>query len=167
MRQEATWSPARIRLAALAVLTSMATAALVAALGAGRPASVGLYVLVTVTALVLPAAVTVQVVVGQALVGQLLLGTGGADLLFAVPALAGVVAAAELLAVVARLDPPLRRGPVGALTRVGMAAAGGAAVFGVVLLMTGLPGPTGLLAVVLAAGACGVLAARMAPTGRW
>lgn len=163
--QEVRWSPARMRFAGLAVAAAIATVGLVLALGGGRVMGATLYVIVTLAALFFPAAIAVQVGLGQLLVGQLLLGAGSVDPLLAVPAFVGVVAAAELLAVVAWLDSPLRRQPRDAGNSTVRAAGVGAVVFGTVLLLVGLPGPTGILAVVLASAACGVLARRLARTG--
>lgn len=156
------WWSARLRFAGLAVLTSLLTASLLVALGGlGQSPGTGLYVIITFGALFFPGGIAVQVVLGQLLIGRLMLGPGAVDPLVAGVALAGVICGAELLSVVARLDTPLRRDPAGVLPRTGMAAAGGAGIFAVVLLVAGLPGPTGLLAVVVAAAACAFMAARL------
>jgi hypothetical protein len=69
-----------------------------------------------------------------------------------------VVATAELLAVVARLDSPVERRPRGVLRRAATATLTGAGAFMVVFVAAvGLPGPSGLAAVVLASAACLVL----------
>jgi hypothetical protein len=162
--QEATWSPARVRFAMLTVGVAIATVGLVVALGGGRVVGITLYMIVTLAALFLPAAIAIQVGLGQLLVGQLLLGAGSVDPLLAVPAFAGVVAGAELLAVVAWLDSPLRRQPTDAGANTGRAVGLAAVVFGSVLLLVDFPGPTGILAVVLASAACGILAGRLART---
>ena len=83
-----------------------------------------------------------------------------------VPAIAGVVATAELLAVVARLDTQLERDPGDYLSRTAVAALVGGGVFGAVGLLSGIPGPTGLVAVGLASGACVLLATMLAGKGR-
>jgi peptidoglycan/LPS O-acetylase OafA/YrhL len=68
------------------------------------------------------------------------------------------VATAELLAGAARLNMPIERDGREDLRRAGLAAVAGAGVFGAVALVGTLPGPTGLVAVALASGACIVLA---------
>jgi hypothetical protein len=150
-------------MAAVAVAAALSTGAISAAIaGPGRHFSgAAVYVAVTVLALFSPAAVTVQVIVGQLLVATLLLG-GPRDPLLLVPVVAGIVVTAELLAVVARLDTPIERDPGEVLRPAGLAAVIAGAVFGVVALVGGVPGPTGILAVVLACGACVVLATRLA-----
>lgn len=156
-----TWRRARRRTAAAAVLTAILTGAAGVALGASslHVYIAGAYVVITVAALFFPAAIAVQVIGGQVLVGSVLLGQDGlAHLLLLLPVVAGVVATAELLAVVARLDTPLERDPGAGLHRVGLAAAIGGAVFAAVVLLGELPGPTGLVAIVLASGACVMLA---------
>jgi hypothetical protein len=156
-----TWSPARVRLACFAVLVAILTAAVLAGLqGSGSLGAIA-YVVIAALALFLPAAITLQVVGGQLLVARLVVGPNDPSLLLLVLAVAGVVATAELLAVVARLDMPLRRDSGDALPRTGYAAAIGGGIFGAVTLLSGLPGPTGLVAVVLASGACLILAIRM------
>ena len=158
-----TWSRARLRLASLAVLLATLTGAVGTVLD-GSSSYVyggGAYVMIAVLALFVPAAITVQVIAGQVLVGSLLMGLEGPTALMLVPAFAGVVATAELLAMVAWLDTPLQRDPSDALPRSGLAAVIGGGVFGAVMLVSGLPGPGGLVAVGLASGACVVLATRL------
>ena len=141
------------------MLTAIATGALGGVLGgSGQAFGAGLYVFITVAALFLPAGIAVQVITGQALVASLLLRQDGPDPLLLVPVVAGVVATAELLAVVARLDTPLTRDPTDAAARAGRSAAIGGGVFGAVMLVSGLPGPAGPVAVVLASAACVVVA---------
>ncbi len=158
-----TWSPGRQRLAALAVLVATLTGAVGTVLD-GSSSYVyggGAYVMIAALALFFPAAITAQVIGGQVLVGSLLMGQEGFAALILVPALAGVVATAELLAIVAWLDTPLQRDPRDALPKAGLAAVIGGGVFGAVMLVSGLPGPGGLVAVGLASGACVVLATRL------
>lgn len=162
-----TWSGDRVRLAAMAMLVGLLTVVVVVGLAA--PGALGLlpwaYVGVVALALFFPAMITVQVIVGQVLVGLLLLGASGVGALLLVPAMAGVVATAELLAAVARLDNPVRVESADDVARVGVAAAIGGGAFVAVALVSGLPGPTGLLAVGLASGACVLVGLRIARSG--
>ncbi len=157
------WSPTRRRLASLALLAAAMTGVVGTVLdGSGSYIyGAGAYVMIVVLALFVPAAIAVQVIAGQVLVGGLLLGLDGTAVLMLVPAFAGVVATAELLAMVAWLDTPVQRDPGDALPRAGLAALIGGGVFGAVTLASGLPGPGGLVAVVLASAACVVLATRL------
>ena len=158
-----TWSPSRRRIALAAVLAAIVTGAVGTVLAGSSdyiPGAIA-YVMVTVFAAFVPPAITAQVIVGQMLVGSLLLGQDGPASLMLMPAFAGVVATTELLASVAWLDTPLRRTSSSALPGAGRAALVGGGVFGAVMLVTGLPGPGGLVAVCLAAGACIVLAGRL------
>jgi hypothetical protein len=154
-----TWWPARRRLALLALLGGALTAALVVfAGGPGRRGDFALlYVGLVSLALLMPPLVTVQVVAGQLLLASLLPWHGAAGALVVAAAMAGVVATAELLATVARLDTPMERRPTGALRRAAAAAAVGAAAWAAVALLAGVPGPSGLLAALLAAAACAAL----------
>lgn len=150
-----TWWPPRRRLALLAVLLAMATSFTAAALAEGNGLYIRaaqLYALLGVAALVWPALVTVQVVWAQLLMAALLVW-GHVPAIYLVPVVAGVVATAELLTTVARLDTPMERDPHDAVTRMGVAAAVAAGVFTAVGLAASLPGPTGLLAVVIASAA--------------
>ncbi len=158
-----TWSPARQRLAFLAGLAATLTGAVGAVLDGSSSYvyGAGAYVIIVVSALFVPAAIAVQVIAGQILVGSLLIGQAGTAALMLVPAFAGVVATAELLAMVAWLDAPVQRDPGDALPRAGLAAVIGGAVFAAVMLISGLPGPGGLVAVGLASGACVILAVRL------
>ena len=162
-----TWSRERVRLAGWAIGLAVATAVLVPLLDpyARIPGSL-LYVAVAVGALFSPAGIAVQVIVGLGLMGQLLLGEVGPDPVLLAPVMAGVVATAELLAAVARMDTPVACDPDDARPRTGMAAAVAAGVYGAVVLAAGIPGPTGLLAVVLASVACGVLAMKFVGEAR-
>lgn len=162
----ATWSPDRLRYAVLSVLVAALTSAIVVGvLGPGSGAYGLAYVGLAALAVFLPAAITAQVVGGQALVGMLFLVRDGAALTMAVPLVATVVVTAELLAVVARLDTALPRGPGDALARTGRASVLAGAVFAGAILVSAAPGPTGILAVGLASAACLVLALRLARTG--
>ena len=66
---------------------------------------------------------------------------------------------------VARLDTPLSSDPRDALPRAGLAAVIGGGVFGAVMLVSAVPGPTGLVAVGLASGARVLLATRLVRDG--
>ena len=114
--------------------------------------------MISVVALFIPAAISVQVVGGLALLGGLLLAEDGPSPLLLIPAVAGVIFTAELLTIVARMDTPIDGDSRDDLPRAGVAAVIGGGVFGAVVLVSGLPGPTGFGAVVLASGACVVLA---------
>lgn len=162
------WWPARRHTAALAVLTASLAGAAGAALGTsdGYLYGAAIYVAVTVVALFVPAGITAQVVGGQVLVGSLLLGQAGVRPLLLLPLVAGVVVTAELLGVAARLATLVERDPRDDLQRAGIATLVGAGAFGVAAMAGGLPGPSGLLAVALASGACAVLAAVLVRGGR-
>ena len=167
VRQEATWSRARLRFAAMAVATAVITAAFMAATGPEATAGAVLYVLVTLGALFFPAGITFQVMAGLVLAGRLLLESDGTALIPVALILSGIVLTAELLAVVARLDSPLWRDPSGSFARALMAAGGAALVAALVLLVSELPGPAGLLAAIVAALACGAMAARLVRQAPW
>lgn len=157
----ATWWPGRRRLAALAVLTALATGALAAALGGGSGyvTVAWAYTILAGAAVVVPAAITAQVVAGQIILAGLLLGPAGATPLSLVPILAGVIVTAELLAVVARLDTPLERDARDALSGAGFAATVGGSVFaGVGLVAAAAPSLPTLVSVGVAALACLALA---------
>lgn len=174
----ASWSGARGRFAVLAVVTAAVTGSLLSALGGAgvlgyRSAA---YLAVTGLALFAPAAITAQVIGGVALAGAAVLGPAaavlgpsaaglggpGAGLLSLVPAVAGITLGAELLAVVARLDTPVHREPERALRGASVAALLAAGVYGAVAIVAQGPGFGGLLAVATAAGACLLLALRLA-----
>jgi hypothetical protein len=116
------------------------------------------WILIAAVGLFWPTAMTVVVVGGQMLTGMLLLGPTPVRLLPLVLAMAGVVATAELLGLVDRLNTPLERGARSELNRAGASAVVGGVVFAAVVAVGKLPGPTGLVAVALASGACVVLA---------
>ncbi len=69
-----------------------------------------------------------------------------------------MVLTAELLGIVARLDTPLERDPTRDVQGAALATVIGGGVFAAVVLVGDLPGPTGLMAIALASGACGLLA---------
>jgi hypothetical protein len=160
-----TWWPTRRRLAVIAVGTAVLTGAAAAWLGgaAWHVDYAAVYVAVALSALLSPAAITLQVIAGQVLAASVLLRPDGpAPPLLLVPVVAGVVLTAELLGLVARLDTPLRPRPAPELPRMGLSALIGGGVYAAVSLAGGLSGPTGLLAVALGGGACVVLAVVLA-----
>ncbi len=147
-------------LAGLAVLSAACTGAMMGSLGGPGFLQLGAvsYLLVTGVALITPAAITVQVVWALALIGRFLLGPIGATPLLLLPSVAGIIFTAELLAIVARMDTPFHNDPRDDLPRAVVSAGIGGAAFGVVFLLSGLRGPTGLIAVLLASFACILLA---------
>lgn len=155
-----TWRPARQRLAAIAVLMATLTGAGAATLGASgwHIFGAGAYVVATLAAIFSPAAIIVQVIGGQLLAASVVLGRDGSPTLLLLPVIASVVATAELLAIVARSAAALDRDPGDDVRRAGVTVSIAAVVFGVVAIIGRLPGPTGILAIVLAASACLVLA---------
>lgn len=155
-----TWSKGRVNFAVSAALLGAGTAFLAFSLGApGFGAFV--YAGLVLLALVHPAAIAAQVVYGQLVLGSLLLGTGARPALSLLPLVVAVIVTAELLSVVARLDTPLGGGTGDGVRRVAGSALLAGAVFGAVALTLGLPGPQGLLAVLIGSGACAGLALRL------
>jgi hypothetical protein len=158
------WPPARRRVAALAVLVAVLTGTGMAALAAHGWQVLGAaaYVGAAAAGLVVPGAIGVAVVGGVGLAGSLMLGPWAVGPLVLLPVVAGVVATAELLALAGRLDTPVERNPGAELRQAGLATAMAAAVYGVVAVVGAVPGPTGFLAVVVAAaGGVGVAALLM------
>lgn len=146
-----------------AVLAAFVTGALVVGAGGGgwlRYLALG-YIGIVVLALFVPAAVTAQVVGGQVLAGVVLVGGAAGGLFTTALVVAGVVVTAELLAVVARLDSPVRRRPEGVLARTGTAGALAGGVFGVVVFSSGQYAVGGLIAVAVASAVCFGVAMRM------
>jgi hypothetical protein len=155
-----TWWPARRRLAGMAILTVTLTG-VVAATQGGSAAHVygaGGYLVLTLIALLWPSAIVAHVIGGQLLAGSVLVAPGGGELVPLLAIVAGAVATAELLAGAARLNMPIERDGREDMRRAVLAAVAGAGVFGAVALVGTLPGPSGLVAVALASGACIVLA---------
>ncbi|MEZ4423587.1 MAG: hypothetical protein R3E98_09265 [Gemmatimonadota bacterium] len=148
------WGPARVALALLALALGVATAR--AFHVAGAPAQLALvYGALVLGAVQVPAAITLQVVAGQVLLaGWVLRSSGplGPEALLRLGAtLFAVVATAELLAAVARLDLPVRRGASGELPRTAFAASLAALCFLLLLPLRRVPGPGGLAGVLAAA----------------
>lgn len=147
-------------LAGLAVVSAGLTGALIGSLGGPGFLQLGAvsYLLVTGIALITPAAITVQVVWGLALLGRFLVAPPGSNPSLLILAVAGIIFTAELLAIVARMDTPFQNDPRDDFPRAGISALIGGVVFGAVFLLSGIRGPTGLIAVILASGACVLLA---------
>ncbi len=157
-----TWWPIRKRLAAIAV--SLASLSALLALGVSGSRAVGvlgvIYIVVTAAAVIMPAAITVQVVIGQLVTGVLVLGPfSGTATLSGVLVFGGVVGTAELLAIVARLDSPFERDPAADYRSAVQSGLIGGAVCGVVLIMATLPGPGGLTGLITSSLACALLGA--------
>jgi hypothetical protein len=154
--------------AGAAVLVAALTAAAFAVLGATGGFTIGavLYLLFAVAGLATPAVIPFQVAVGQFAAAGLLLGPARGSPLLVGLLVVGVIVTAELLAMSTRLAPPVAPRRNGDLRRAGGAAAIGAAAFGVVFVLGALPGPGGLLAVMMAAAACVVLAVQLAGEAR-
>jgi len=155
-----TWKPARQALAASAILIAVLTGTLDVWLGGSGWHLFGAstYLLIALVALFSPAAIAVQVVCGQVLVGSLLVSQNVPQILLLVPLITGIIVTAELLAAVARMDTPLDSDSRDDLPRAGAAGLMGGSIFVVVLLLSRLPGPTGMVAIALASGALVVLA---------
>lgn len=153
------WPVARARVAGLAMFVAVLTATGMGALAAYGWQALGAvaYVGAAFVALAVPGAIGVGVVGGVALAGSLMLGPWAVGPLALLPVVAGIVATAELLALVGRLDTPVPRDAGGELRRAGWATLIAAAAYGVVAVVGAVPGPTGLLAVgVAAVGGAGV-----------
>lgn len=152
---------------------AMITALLTAAIGAGAGGSVwhlygaAAYVAVALGALSAPPMITVQVIAGQLLAASLLLRPDAPPFLLLLTMVIGVVATAELLAQVARIQTSVDFDPREEVHRVVVSAAVGGSVFGMVVLLGRVPGPTGLAAIGLASAACVIVAIVLASdTGR-
>ena len=149
------WWAKRRLVAALAILVASITGTGMAVLGgAGSYLQGGvIYTLASAVALAYPPAIVLQVIAGQGLAASILLNPGAPSPILLLPAVVGVVATAELLALSARLGSPVERSPAPDLGRALAATAIGAAVFASVLVAGALPGPTGIVAVTLASAA--------------
>jgi hypothetical protein len=150
------WGPVRQRIAALAILTAALTGVGGAVLGgsAWHLYGAGVYVAIAIAALFSHTWIAVQVIAGQLIAGSLLLGQRAHSPLLVLPVVASVIATTELLALVARADARLERDPFRDVATAWIAACAGAAISGAILLVAAVPGPTGLLAIGLASGAC-------------
>lgn len=154
------WGPTRQRLAATAVLTAVLTGAAGAALGGTlwHVYGASAYVVIAAAAVFSPAAISAQVIGGQVLAGSVLVAPDRPAVLLLLPVVAGILLTAELLGVVARMAHTLGRAPSSDVRQVGAATLIGGGVFGTVALLGGLPGPAGMAGVLLAGGACVLLA---------
>lgn len=157
------WWPVRVQAAALTVVALLATCAVAVALGV-LPGYAAAYLLIGLYGLGSPAAIPVQVVAGTSLIGALLVGPIGAAPLSLVPLVVGVVATAELLGVVARLDAPIRRPAGDLLLRAGGSAAAAGLVYTAIVLIGSVRGPSGSVAVALGSAAAFLAALTLA---RW
>ena len=152
---------ARNRLIAAALVLAVTTGVVALGLGATPNHAWGAlgYVAVVGFAVRAPGAIWAQVLAGQLLAGSLLLGSGELSWWVLAPVIASVIATAEVLGVVARLNSVVPRDPTEDLRRAGRATLLGGVTFAAVALAGGLPGPRGLLAVSLASAACVAVAA--------
>jgi len=157
------WHPARVRVATAAVLVATVTAMLIASAPGSGPSWIGSSAYVAVTALgaVVPAAITVQVLLGQLLAAGVLVDAGARALPLLTADVCGIVATAELLATVARLDTPLARGASGVAGRTGLAELVGGTLFATVALAGRWQGPSGPGAVALSTAVCLLVGARL------
>jgi len=153
-----TWPPARLRLAALVLLTALLTGAGMSGAGApGGDRMAAAYVAIAAFALVSPGFIVIQVLAGQWLAGMLLLA-GVVPPLRVLPWITGVAVTAELLASVRRLDGLPGRRAAGDVGSAAISALVVITVFPLVLLAGRLPGPTGGWTIVLAVAGCLVVA---------
>lgn len=147
------------RIAVVAVIVAVLTAAAAVALGGSAFAfRAFVYLAVAAIAMILPALIVVQVILGVLLVAGMQLHPAGPTPLLLLPVVAGVIATAELLAVAARVRASFSRDAGEDLRRAWISALIGAVVFGAVALVAGFPGPGGFIAVVLASAACATVA---------
>lgn len=115
----------------------------------------GFYVVTTVLALGTPSLIIAQVVSGQALIASVLLRGVHASGWVLLPAMLSVLLSAELLGTMAHSNTPIPAADLGnSPRRAVQRAVAGTAVFGCVLGAIVAPGPSGLMAVTVAAVAC-------------
>lgn len=156
------WPRPRRRVRALTYLVAIVTATYGAAFAGNdapwlAPLAVA-YVVATVFASYSPSAIAAQVIAGFGLAWGVLQQLDGLAVFALVPLTVGVVATAELLGVVGRLGIIVERGAGPDLRRL-PAAAGVTAVISAATLSIGLLDvPGGFVGILLAAGACVVLA---------
>ena len=120
------------------------------------------YVAIALAALSAPPLITVQVIAGQLLVASLLLRPEAPPFPVLLTMVTAVVATAELLALVARIRTSVDFGPREEVHRVARSAGVGGVVFGLVVLLGRVPGPTGIAAIGLASAACIIVAVVLA-----
>ena len=125
-------------LAGLSVVSAGLTGALIGGFGGPGFLQLGAisYLLLTGVAFITPAAIAIQVVWGLALLGHLLVRPMGSNPFFLIPAVAGIIFTAELLAIVARMDTPFHNDPRDDFTRAVASALFGGAVFGAVSFLS-------------------------------
>lgn len=155
-----TWSPARQRVAAAALLLALITAL---TLIVGNPSRANLYggaayVAIASFALFSTASIPVQVVAGQLIAAVLLLSPQSLGPAAAAIAVACIIATAELLTSAARPDAAFQRLWRRDLRHAGFAILVGTAAFAAVLFMRSFPVRGGLLSIGLGAAACLLLA---------
>jgi hypothetical protein len=154
------WSASRWRVAAVTGIVIAATAllaVLVGGTGWHRLAAVA-YVVAAVATLTAPRRIGWQVATGLVLCWSVLPVLEGGATFALVPLVVGVVATAELVGLVGRLGIIVERDPGPDLRRLPVTLGLTALISAVTLLVGRIGGPGGLAAVVLAAGACGLLA---------
>lgn len=144
----AVWRPAWITVQVIA--GQVLVAGVLASLGDGGMVSPGAGAAAAAGTVVSPAAGALSPAHGAAL--------SPARAVLALPVtfalVAAVVATAELLALVARSARPLHQRPRAVLRHTAALAVAGGAIAAAVLLASWLPGPSGLLAIMLGAAAC-------------
>lgn len=159
-RKATLWPRARRRVATAVVLTAAITAIYVGVLG-GAPRywvlSAG-YLAAALLALTSPQAIAGQVAIGIALAWSLLPGREGTEAFVILPVIVAVVMTAELLAMAARLGMIVARDPRPDIRRLAIAVTLAALTSVATLAIGLLPGPGGLAATAIAAGACLLLA---------
>lgn len=152
------------RLGGAALIAAVLTAAAGAAYGGSvwHLYGAAAYVAVALAALSAPPLITVQVIAGQLLVASLLLRPVAPPFPVLLTMVTTVVATAELLALVARIRTSVDFGPGEEVHRVARSAVVGGVVFGLVVLLGRVPGPTGIAAIGLASAACIIIAVVLA-----
>lgn len=163
-----TWRPPRRLRALLAIMVATLTVGIGAVLreSDGQLCFGLAYVALTTFALFYPPAILAQVIGGQAFAGTFLLASGKPPLPPIVVMVAAVVATAELLTSVARMDTPIKANTRGDFRRVVLTATAGGGLFAVATQVGGVPGLHGLLAVSLASAVCILLAGVLAAHGQ-
>lgn len=143
----------RPRVLALAAVSALLTAAVAMLFGAPPPGA-ALFIAAGTAALFAPQLIVLEVVAGQLLAASLPSIHTGAGVWIVLPVIVGVIVTGELLGTAARLNSPVERDPGGDLGRAATAAIAGGIIFGIVLGVGRLPGPTGIIAVAIAGAGC-------------
>jgi hypothetical protein len=154
------WPVWRWRLAAVTGALVIATALGIALVGGTvwhRFAAI-VYVAIAVVALITPQAIGWQVATGVGVCWSLLPMLHGAATFALVPVVVCVATTSELLGITGRLRMVVERAPISDLRRLPLAVVLTAVVSAVTLFSGQFDGPGGLTAVVLAVGACVLLA---------